>query len=386
MRDYNLFVVTNPVAAIHASLLAKKLGGSKGNILVLDKGKRKKSFADEIKDAASGVAWNQVIDLTVHMSEAEDLKPSFRKRITRKLKHLPVIKYFYNQLLKKYVSRDEQLLVEEIKTVIKDVDFSRSSHTLFLLTQTRVNSALKTVFNLSPYYYFEHGLPDYLFSLKDKDPRSNGLYCMFNDSFSSYLNKRGIKFPVLPFVGTLEYETYVQALYKNDSRIPELNKQVRSGSVFVIMQPLERYQLNPSFWHTYIETILSNEKGNSPFLVIKPHPLQSAETVKNLVTWLNNKSIQHIILDSTVHATISCEVLLIMMKEKMVSVYSPFSYSIYFLSKLYNGSGIKFYHSYESMGQWFRNSPLQFRNQFHEHDEIIKECFSVHCDHLALPV
>ncbi|MFI5203712.1 MAG: polysialyltransferase family glycosyltransferase [Flavobacteriales bacterium] len=379
-QTYRVFVVSNPVSAIHASLLAASQEKTHIYVLVLDNSPRKASFSKEIINAASGFAWNSVVDLSISLNETTDHKPSLRKRITRRIKHLPVIKSIYNLLLSNYEAEMEKNAATLLKDKFPGADFSSNKHALYLLTQTRANTVLKNLFTNAPYYYFEHGLPDYLFSQKDNDARNSGIYCLFHKEFKQYLEKRKASAHTFPFVTESEYISYLERVYRTDERILKLRKELPARCTLLMLQPFEKYELPSSFWFTYIEAIQKHE--NPVCYVIKPHPLQSNETMQQLKSWLQNQPISFILLDEPDQPSLSCEVLYALLKDKFVSVYSPFSYSLYFLAKFLPSNDVSFYHSYNSMEKKFRHSPLQFKNQFLEHKEIIEECFSINCREL----
>ncbi len=379
-KKAHIFVVSNPISSIHASVLMKQFSKENSEfILLIDSGKRKDSFTNEIIYCA-GKRWDRIINFGENITDDSNLKPSKRKRLTRKLKHSWPFKYAYNAMLNKYLNRFEKQMVEKMENEFRSIDLLNSDVHLYLLTQTIINSSLIKVFPNARNNYFEHGLPDYLFSLKPYTFKVDSFYCLFNTQFNSFIEKHKLKGPIIKsLMSKSEYLAHCNAVFEKSEALMQIAKKIASNSILVIMQSLEKYELGNEFWVNYLSKIDTHEKEKNGFcnLTLKPHPHQSNEVLNKLSNELLNKGIQHVILNSPMEIGFSSEALFSNLSSKFKAVYSPFSYSVYFLSHLFNDLEMEYYHSYDPMKKHVVNAPKQFQEQFLEHEEIIKECFAI---------
>ncbi len=373
--NYRIFVVSNPISAIHAALISQSFPHSK-NILLLDSTIRKASFTNEIV-LCSGKLFYKTINAGQVIDDKADLKPNLRKRLTRKLKNNFLFKPIYDKMLKRYLLKLEEKSTCFLKENLKEISNSDETE-LYLLTQTMINEALRNKFSNSTYYYFEHGLPDYLFALKPQTGKFGGLYCLFDDAFKSYcaLNLNHTPPSIFPLCKKEDYKSYVNSL-KNEN-IEQLLLRFRNKEcVYIILQPLDKYELHLSFWKNYFDKIISRfNAANNILFLIKPHPLQSNDIVRGLKEWLTEKKINFQLLEKPDEISLSSELLFFGIQEKTIAVYSPFSYSLYYLAGLNTNPAIQFYHSYSSIKERLNHAPLQFKQQFLNHEQIIEKCFA----------
>lgn len=374
-KTFHIFVVSNPISCIHASVLMKQfINESNQAVLILDKGKRKASFNAEILNCA-GKQWNHVIDLGEIIDDTSNLKPSLRKRITRKIKHVWPLKPVYDRLLNKYLERYNKEIEEKLKLNLNFINSNRDEMNIYMLTQTMVNSALVNLFPKAHYNYFEHGLPDYLFSFKKQEIKAENFYCLFHEGFLSYTQKHNMAGPAIkPLMNKDQYLDHCRLIFANNSIIKQLENKIPDKSVLIIMQSLEKYELGIEFWLMYLKKIAMHEKG---MFILKPHPHQSNEVLQQLSDQLTANGIQNKILNQSAETSFSSEVMFSTLSHKFSAVYSPFSYSVYFLSYLFKQDGINFYESYTAMKSYIGKAPQQYQKQFLEHEEIIRDCFAI---------
>ena len=372
---FHIFVVSNPISCIHASVLMKQFMNEENkSVLILDKGKRKVSFNQEILNCA-GKDWNYTIDLGDIIDDSSNLKPNLRKRITRKIKHVWPLKPVYDRLLNKYLERYNNEIAEKLKNSLNFIDPNKDEIKVYMLTQTMVNSALVNLFPKAHYNYFEHGLPDYLFSFRKNEVTAENFYCLFHSGFLSYTQNHKLAGPAIkPLMNKDQYLNHCRLIFDNNSVIKLMENKIPVKSVLIIMQSLEKYELGIEFWLMYLKKIAVTEKG---VFILKPHPHQSNEVLQKLSEQLRNNGIQNIILNDSAETSFSSEVLFSTLHYKFSAVYSPFSYSVYFLSYLFKQEGINFHESYAAMKAYIGKAPQQYQKQFLEHEDIIRDCFSV---------
>jgi hypothetical protein len=356
---FSIAVVTNPLSVIIANHILFDQVKNTRNILIIDYGKTKKDFRIELSKCIEKRKWHKIIDLSTALPNNADLKPGFQKRMTRKYKHLPIIRAFYKKLQQKALKNIEKNIANKLDSELPS-DVYTGTIDLFLLTQTYANNVLMKLFPGSSPNYFEHGIGDYAKVGELKNMNNLKFWGIFANEYKIYKHDLEINFNSV---------TFPQELNKTE------NKQTERDKVLILLQNLEIYNLDMRFWRSYFKDIVSNYDSGTTYL-IKPHPLQSNEIMNFVLQFFNEGKFQVNVLPFAKGIELEFESI----QEGLRAVYSPFSSSLYYLNKIYNSNGsIHFYQSIERVYSLINKAPHQYKIHFLENYKMVKEVFGKDC-------
>ncbi len=371
-----IFLCTSHLSSLFMALYARKTSQANSkDILLIESPKIKKSHLNLIHETTSIHNWNQIHDFVSIASDEENLKPSLRKTLTRKLKTKPIAKQIYSSLLTSHLKRENEKLKVKLKNIFKN---SSDEIELHLLTQTTMNPVLTELFPKAKVNYFEHGLGDYHYI---SEKTNSKFLCLFSEEFKKYLlskkiNSDFVSQSVLPH----EFESASKSISNNLSAEIKNIFQHNSPSVLILMESVEMYNVKQAFWTDYLEKCLEQiQNPEKYFYFIKPHPVQSIESIEITKNFFKKRKLKFILLQQPILTSTSIEVLFPLMKENISNVFALFSSSLFYLSKLYPEPHITYHYSYEFMKKHIGNAPEQYKQHFNGLEELIKEVFSKNC-------
>jgi len=378
-----IFVTSNPISTILMSVYAKRTGSADArDILCIDHYVKKKALIELINESATLHNWNRILDFSTHVENDFNLKPTFREKMMRRIKFLPLIRTFYAIMLKRHLGKKAVFLAGKIKNKLAENDIvikEGEPVELYELTQTELNAGMEYLFDKAPVYYMEHGTVDYIYVVQK--PRKSGYICIFKDNYEAYLAKRNISFPL--------YQCLNQAEFTNGFMVsaPGLRKgleQISATSskryILFLMDALEKFNPDPNFWTDYIDRCLKEVPDSKAYtFLIKPHPTQSNEVVELTQAYFKKCGLDFIMLNKPEYANLSVETIYVNYQDRIDYVFSTFSAAIFYLSFFY-GERAKFYYSYHFVGRYIKNAPPQYRHSYEELRELIDEVFTnKHC-------
>lgn len=376
-----IFLTTSHLSTVFITLYAKHTSDpGQDDILLIDHAPKRQSLVRHIKETAAQHAWRQVIDLSIAVSDAYDLKPTFVKRATRHLKHKLVFKQVYDAL---YKMQQARRVTGHIGLLRSHMQVRATGTKLFLMTETALNDALYQFFPGSQVSFFEHGLSDYL--LAPESTKKDALfYCVFADQYKSYLDAKGMPAGfVRSYFDPESFKSICDSFFNGKTEAKLLSDLAAQPGrcCLLLLQNLEMYQVDKDFWTLYIDRCLRQVANPEEYtFLIKPHPHQSSSTLLAIGDYLSAKKIKYKVLADAASAQMSIELAFSLLQQKVHYVFSPFSSAVFYLSRLFPLKPTVYYHSYE----WFKRehlqkAPPQFRKLFLSAEELIKGVFSANC-------
>jgi len=350
------------------------------DVLLLDYPPMKESLINLIKRSDIIHQWDQVIDFSVPMSDETNKKPSLKKRIVRKLKTRPFIKNIYDALLIRHLVKQKEAHTKKLKEELK----KHPQHTvkLHVLTKTGLNECLFDLFPKAEINYFEHGIGDYMY-YEQQSINAGNFYCLFSKEFSTYLSKknRDLSDKVYGYVEGNEFSASIDKLV--DRGVIKLNSELDDlvgDLVFILMENVEMYEVASNFWTDYLEMCLKNIPNPAEFtFVIKPHHMQSFEAIERTTNYFSEKGLKYILLTSNHFMHMGAEIVFYFFEKGTKYVFSLFSSSIYYFTKLYPSHDIKYFHGYTLFAAYTSNSPKQFTDIYRGLGPIVTNVVSKDC-------
>ncbi len=382
-----LFLTSSHISTMYMIMYAKNTNKSgMDDILLMDFPRMKKSLVDLITDTSNIYSWKEVINFAKVVSDDYEYLPTTTKKYIRLFKNNIFLKPFYNILLKIYEART---LTRHKKMILKRINTQYNQIELNLLTKTGLNKALIEIFPHANVNYFEHGLGDYMYLLNNQVEKDGQFYCVFSNSFKKYL------------ASVQHHLTSVYPVVYDVSEFKLLSKKVIQGrlsqrdnpsifnipnnSILLLLDSVDIYNVLDNFWTDFIDVCLKNVQDYHQYTyIIKPHHMQSFRSIKIVKTYLDQLGVAYTFIDSVELMSFSAEVLFSAWREKVKYVFSIFSSSVYYLSILYEGEGIIFYHGYDFFKAYLAQAPLQFVSIFKGLEELTNKVFSVNCKNINI--
>ena len=377
-----IFLVSSHFSAILQSIYAsstKKEGDI--DVLMIDYPPQKKALSLLILNTDFIHKWDLKLNYAPELTDETNMRPSLKKRLTRKAKQLPVLKGIYDKMLSKHMLKFYADFETRIK---KDLSgFNIDSVQLNLLTKTGLNDVLFKLYPSAEVNYFEHGIGDYMYYAQNKIKNGN-LFCLFPNEFAAYL--KSINSPnanrINGFVnGSLFYDA-IQNLEKNNiiSNEQELIKLGNSKLVFILIESVEIYEVPSNFWQDCIQLYLSKIDVPEDYTyVLKPHPLQSFEAIEAIENYFKEINLKYILLGNSKFINVGAELIFYFFAKQTKYVFSLFSSSVYYFTKLYPSAEIKYYHGYKLFEKYTKNSPKQFTDIYKGLEPIITNVLAKDC-------
>lgn len=345
-----IFILSNPLSALIAHQITLQYPVQGDTYFLIDHGSRKKSFIAEIRLLLPADA--KLFNLGNEIADEADLKVGLRKRVTRRVKRLPLVKTVYNQFYKKAIREIENSIEEKINQIFKEKTFGKVE--LFLLTQTYANPVLIRKFPTAIVNYYEHGIGDYVLVSEKTGTDPNSFYGVFAKEYSEWKkDQSGIHFQSVDF---------------------PLKKSVNAKrtKVIIIFQNLEIYNLGIEFWQSYFGDIQSRLDPTDE-LILKFHPLQSESIIQFTRNYFSQTKLKYSEIENS--NCIETEFMEISGSVKMV--FSPFSSSLFYLSKFFQNDEIEFQSSIGRVSNRLHHAPIQYREQFEKSLPAMMAVFGV---------
>ncbi len=382
-KGLRVFISSSGLSALYLSIFAQKTASPHlDDVFLVDALSLKPSQRDLILQASGLHDYSAFIDMSRPMEEVSSMVPSKRKQLTRKLKTRPGFKQIYDFLYRFKLAREDQHLIEALRSKAPTY-FASSYGEVQLHTQPvlHLNRPLQKLFDKAEVRYFEHGLGDYL-DVRSRVGRGDSFYCVFAPELKAYYEKEGkdhsfIK-PLLPEEGFLAKDLELEGLF------PKLNQVKLPGEkrwVLVALQALEQFQVDPSYWDHFMQSCLKKiDKTESYSFLLKPHPRQDREITQRVREYLESKNLEVLVWDRPELRSLHMEILFGAISEKVDYVCSPFSSTVFYLSRLYPDSQIRYFYSLDSIFSFTQATPQLYIDRWKDLSPFLDEVFGHHAE------
>lgn len=377
-----IFLVSSHFSAILQSIYAsstKKEGDV--DVLMIDYPSQKKALSQLILNTDCIHKWDLKLNYAPELTDETNMRPSLKKRLTRKAKQLPVLKGIYDKMLSKHMLKFYADFEVRIKRDLSNVN--SDSVQLSVLTKTGLNDVLFKLYPSADVNYFEHGIGDYMYYAQNKIKNGN-LFCLFPTEFASYL--KSINSPnanrINGFIKENLFYDAIQNLEKNYiiKNEQELVKLGNSKLVFILIESVEIYEVPSNFWQDCIQLYLSKiDVAEDYTYVLKPHPLQSFDAITAIENYFKERNLKYILLRNSKFINVGAELIFYFFAKQTKFVFSLFSSSVYYFTKLYPSAEIKYYHGYKLFEKYTKNSPKQFTDIYKGLEPIITNVLAKDC-------
>ena len=337
------------------------------DILVIDRIPVRSSTVRAIKQASLLHDFDQVVDLSLDKMDDTGLQGSFRKRLTRRLKSKPGFKQLYDRLYSKL--RDNQktqwaLLLQEKIPALQEV-----YDEVLILSQPmiRLLPSARALFPNAPVHFFEHGLGDNL-DITDEMRPADRFFALF-----------GKEFPV-PRIEPLElnflqHKSLLQEAFPEGDQAFDGIPTAKPWTILAL-QPLEGFGVPNSYWDYFIERMCVHLLPETVIL-IKPHPNQDMQVCSYVKKVLDTKGLESVLWDNQAAKFLNLEILFAFRSPLIAAVFSPFSSSIFYLSKLFPDHQARFFFSMKSLHGFTKKTPELIIERWKELDQKIDQFFSM---------
>lgn len=377
-----IFLVSSHFSAILQSIYAsstKREGDV--DVLMIDYPPQKKALSQLILNTDCIHKWDLKLNYAPELRDETNMRPSLKKRLTRKAKQLPVLKGIYHKMLSKHMLK----FYADFEVRIKDdlSKFTKESVQLNILTKTGLNDVLFKLYPHAEINYFEHGIGDYMYYAQNKI-RNGNLFCLFPNEFAFYLNSINNQ-NANKINGFLQGDLFfnaVQNLERNHviSNEQDLVKLGNSSLVFILIESAEIYEVPQNYWQDCIQLYINKvDVPENYTYVLKPHPLQSFEAINAIENYFKERNLKYILLGNSKFINVGAELIFYFFASQTKYVFSLFSSSLYYFTKLYPSSKIKYYHGYKLFEQYTKKSPKQFIDIYKACEPIITNVLAKDC-------
>lgn len=379
-----IYLPTTHTGAVLMAIHAEKTKNSETkNVLMIDYPPLKESLIQLIKRSDVIHPWEKIVDFSKPVNDEINKKPSLRKRITRKLKELPLIKNIYLKLLESYSLKQKKQFKINIEKSLSELKSDKVI--LNVLTKTALNEALFELFPDAQINYFEHGIGDYMYYAQNRI-KSGNFYSVFAKEFKVFLTNQNSNNcnHVFEYISENEFESALKKLEeKNIITAPKELVSTNKPIIFLLLENVEMYAVDDCFWTDYIDVCLSKISNPNDYLfVVKPHHNQSFDAIQKTIDYMALKNLDVFLLTKSNYMHVGAEILFYFIRSNTRFVFSLFSSSIYYLSKLYPSTEIYYYHGYDLFKKYTKKSPRQFTEIYEGIGPIIHNVLSSECEKL----
>jgi hypothetical protein len=345
-----IFVTTSPINVVFYLLYiqSKKNERYKDVLIICNRHMNQHSY-EKLSLLASQHEWNKIIKTNDLEQYSPHYNVTFRKRFIRKIRNYKFFQPIYNSIRSIYENNEKNQSKNWLKEKI-DLPFE-SVEELNLLTETSINSALFDLFPEAKINYFEHGLSDYI--MIETIPKFSNFYCLFENEFRTYFKNKEIKIPsIIPiYRNDIFNRIAANYLYPLMNEFNEVFKSFNSSTkyVLILMQDFENLGVSSEIHVQLFNKILNylDEFSTSVTFLIKPHPKQSSKALNEIDFFFKQAKLNFYFLNSPCFKYTSIELFFYLIKDLTTHVFSYYSSGLFYLSKLYPDTKIKYLYTFD---------------------------------------
>ena len=378
-----IFVTTSHISTVYMTMLAQAThSGTFTDILLIDTGVRRKELLTLIGETAEFHSWALVYSFSDEVTEEHDFKPSIRKTITRKMKILPGVRQIYDGMLNRFMNKRDAAYRKKLKELLGPFFETGQVPGLYLMTQTYLNRPLTQLFPGASIHYMEHGIGDYYYILAKATPQGK-MHAVFAAPYKKYLASLGITNDwVLDLPGKEKFPEFAKELLKRHKASLDTDKLPlpQKPIVYLLLEAVDMYHVDDSFWTAYIEHILKELKDPERYhFLLKPHPMHSKHSIEKTEGYFKKLGLEYSILGGEKYSSAAAEVLFSRWENQTEYVFCLFSSSCFYLSQLYLNTNIRYYYSTGFMSRYIGNAPPQYYKLYVEIRPLIEQVFAERC-------
>lgn len=377
-----IFVTTSHISTVYITLHAAstRMPGDT-DILFVDDGYRQAQLLALINAASKVHDWALFHSFSQPLNQSHDFRPSLRNRITRRWKSTPGIRLVYSQLLKRFLHKKNARYRQRINQLI--APYFRTDHVqLFMMTQTYINTPLIEIFPKAELHFMEHGIGDYYY-IQHQQATTNHFHVIFSTSFARFLVNKGLhSVAVSEISGLSEFSSLARKLLiEYEQRAVAVFPILPDRPfVFILLEAVDMYNVTSEFWSAYMNHIVKQlPDADTYHYLLKPHPIQSQESLEHTLAWFNQNKFSHTLLGGEALSCISAEVAFQRWSHQTKHVFCLFSSACFYLSQLYSEQGITFWYSTSFMSKHISKAPPQYKTHYNGLVPLIEEVFSERC-------
>lgn len=382
LTHLRIFIIPSHICATYATLFARHTHtDAHRDVLLLDASRRRNSLANLILEVSWLHRWDLVHDFSL-LNEASDYRPSPRKKLTRRIKTWPVIKPFYDLMLKRYMKKMNASYRVKLETLLKQFSDQASSIELFALTETYLNQPLKELFPGARMSYLEHGIGDYYYLLSKKKP-GDTFYCIFHSQYQEYYRKISPDVSwIRPLPGIERFRDVAAQLIRihKPELPPGFINETGKPLVLILLEAVDMYNVPDTFWTAYMDHIFEQLENPADYhFILKPHPMQSRESTRITAEHFNKLGYSSFVASSDSLTSFSIEILFSLWEKQMRHVFCLSSSGCFYLSALYSDPQIHYWYSTEFMSRYIHTAPPQYLKLYREIRPMIEKVFAERC-------
>ena len=378
MSRLRIFVSSSGLSTLYMSIYARK-SYEKGQVdlLFIDALALKPSQRELIYEAAQYHSFEGIFDLSRSLDEASSQVPGKIKQLTRKLKTHAVIKPIYDFLYSYKLKQEDQQHLHDVMAIAGDyLTQGYESVELLLQPVLHLNPSLIHKFPEATIRFFEHGLGDYLDLESKRHPEAH-FHCVFAEELKKYHEQIGRTTDrITPLLGHRGFEEldapFLQLFPQLGSIVLPSGKPI----ALIATQALAQFQVDPGFWDFFFSSCLKQIESPQDYIfLIKPHPRQEADVLEEMKYFFERKSLEVILWEDPALKSLNMEILFDKLKDQVSHVFSPFSSTLFYLSKLYPDEGIRYYYSLHSLIPFLQHTPELYKDRWKTLHPYLKHVF-----------
>lgn len=384
-KNLRIFIGTSGLSALYQSIYAKNTRTTDDrDLFIVDALALKPSQKEPILQAIQHHHFDWVLDMSLALEEAATQVPGFRKRLTRKLKTLPVFKQVYDALYRRQEATQSTRLLERL--LAKNPDpFHATYQSVKLHTQpiVQLNPSVLRKYPEAEIRYFEHGLGDYL-DVEAKIQPGVKFHCIFDQELRAHRQKNGKAFEFIqPVVGEMGF---LQEGLNFEAYFPKINEiKIPSEKPIVLLatQALRQFEVGDAFWLKFLDLCLEKvEEPEKYSFLIKPHPRQEKDVLERISAHLEKKGLEVILWQNPELKSLHLELIFRKMHQQVAFVFSPFSSAVFYLARLYPGQQTRYYYGIKALFEFTANTPAMYVRRWRELEPLLEDVFGTRAEQL----
>ncbi|MEO0900176.1 MAG: polysialyltransferase family glycosyltransferase [Bacteroidota bacterium] len=348
-----IFLTTSSLSLMlmqeHAKQQAQKEDNS---FLILDRIPMRESVVRAILQTSSLYPHSEQLNMSLAMSTQATFRPSLTKRLTREFKDKPGFKQVYQFLY----HRQQKRILQEWKVELQKHMEAWPLHDeieIYAQPMIKLRSIIAGLFPKAKIIYFEHGLGDYM-DARAKLKKDKDFYGLFGEEANNYFPETGF----MPLHVNLS--DHVASFAQAFPEVREAFEAIPKDLPWVLLatQPLEEFLIPNSFWDDFLARLYQHlPEGQKVRFLIKPHPRQAQDVCDYLLASIHSSGFEAVIWDDPSTQHLSLEILFVWMVNHTMAVASPFSSSVFYLSKLFPKNDISYLYSMRSLSKFNQKTP-----------------------------
>jgi hypothetical protein len=382
-----IFLTSSPLNTLFYLIYVKKnpLPENK-DILLIDTGMQSAFTIRLLNQLSAQYDWFKVLDFSQTITQSHSQKPTLGKRMMRKLRYHPLVRPLYKVLLSRYVDYSTAKNKKRITQQLAESIVAESVTTLFLNTETTLNTALMSLYSHAEVIYMEHGMSDY-FYIDEMKQQPVSFQCIFDRAFDQYLGPDK-KISIDPFFDAAYFKEAVHIFLAEHIPKQELTSVLHPTlkNVLILLQNVEFYGADVHIHMEFLDGVFRElEDPSGYFFILKPHPRQSDEVIRVITDYLRSHGAAYSSVVAESLKAISVELVFASWQEQITAVFTMYSSSLFYLSRLFPSDDIRYYYYYDLLQKHLDSFSPEYQQIYIKCEGLISDVFSGNCIPMKLP-